>query len=425
MGSTLGRLGALLLSTAILIAGNGLITTLLPVRAEIEAFGTFQIGALGTAYFVGFVAGCVGGPRMIGRVGHIRAFAALSSIAAAAALTHVLLLEPAVWWLLRFVVGLCFAGLYVVIESWLNDQAASANRGTVLSTYTLVHFGALTAGQFLLAAHDPAGFVLFGVAAILLGLALVPVALTRAASPRRPEAVGLDIRRLWRLSPVGFVGCLTVGFVNGSFWSLGPVFASRSGLDVGALVYFMAGATLAGALAQWPFGRISDRIDRRFVIVAVAIGAAVVGALLGVWREPPTVPLIVLSAAFGCFAIPLYAVAVAHANDVAEGGEFVALAGGLLLLFGSGAALGPLVASALMTAAGPAGLFMFTSCAHVALAVFTLLRIAVRPGRRRRGEERTGFVAVPRTSPTLYELDPRSDSVPPDRPSASGQTSSM
>ncbi len=423
MGSTLGRLGALLLGTAILIAGNGLITTLLPVRAEIEGFGTFQTGALGAAYFVGFVAGCVGGPRMIGRVGHIRAFASLSSIAAAATLAHALLLDPVAWWLLRFVVGLCLAGLYVVIESWLNDQAATANRGAVLSTYTLVHFGALTAGQFLLMAHDPAGFVLFSVAAILLGLALVPVASTRAVSPRRPEAVVLDIRRLWRLSPVGFVGCLTVGFVNGSFWSLGPVFASRSGLDVDNLVYFMAGATLAGALAQWPFGLLSDRIDRRFVIVAVAVGAAVVGALLGVWREPPPIPLIVLAAAFGGFAIPLYAVAVAHTNDVAEGGEFVALAGGLLLLFGSGAALGPLAASALMSVAGPTGLFMLTSCAHVMLVAFTLLRIAVRP--RRRGGERTGFVAVPRTSPTLYELDPRSDPAPPDRPPAPGQTSSI
>lgn len=423
MGSTLGRLGALLLSTAILIAGNGLITTLLPVRAEIEGFGTFQTGALGAAYFVGFVAGCVVGPRMIGRVGHIRAFASLSSIAAAATLAHALLLDPVAWWLLRFVVGLCLAGLYVVIESWLNDQAATANRGAVLSTYTLVHFGALTAGQFLLMVHDPAGFVLFGVAAILLGLALVPVASTRAVSPRQPEAVVLDIRRLWRLSPVGFVGCLTVGFVNGSFWSLGPVFASRSGLDVGNLVYFMAGATMAGALAQWPFGLLSDRIDRRFVIVAVAVGAAVVGALLGVWREPPPLPLIVLATAFGGFAIPLYAVAVAHTNDVAEGGEFVALAGGLLLLFGSGAALGPLAASALMAVAGPAGLFMLTSCAHVMLAAFTLLRIAVRP--RRRGGERTGFVAVPRTSPTLYELDPRSDPAPPNRPPAPGQTSSM
>ena len=418
MGSPFARLGALLLSTAILIAGNGLITTLLPVRAEIEGFGTFQIGALGAAYFAGFVAGCVGGPRMIGRVGHIRTFAALSSVAAAAALAHALLLDPATWWLLRFVVGLCFAGLYVVIESWLNDQAPSASRGAVLSTYTLVHFGALTAGQFLLTAHEPAVFAPFAIVAILLGLALVPVTLTRAKSPLPPETLGLDIPRLWRLSPVGFVGCLTVGFVNGSFWSLGPVFAGRSGLGVGDLVWFMAGATLAGALAQWPFGRLSDRIDRRFVIAAVAVCAAGAGAALGLWREPSPVLLVVLASSFGGFAIPLYAVSVAHANDRVEGGEFVTVAGGLLLLFGSGAALGPLAASALMAAAGPGGLFLFTSCAHAALAAFTLLRVAARP--RRRGEERAGFVAVPRTSPALYELDPRSEpeSVPPERPPA-------
>ena len=318
MGSKFRQMGALLLSTAILMTGNGLISTLAPVRAEIEAFSTVEIGALGAVYFAGFVLGCLNVPLLVRRVGHIRTFAALSSIAAAAALAHVFLIDPVAWGVLRFAAGICFSGLYVVVESWLNGRVGAAERGSVMSTYTFISLCVLMAGQFLMTAYDPAGFELFALVAMLLGLALVPVSLTRSPDPPRPMAIGLDIAGLWRLSPVGFAGCLCVGLVNGSFWSLGPVFASRSGLGIDDLVYFMAGATFAGAALQWPLGRISDHVDRRFVIVAAALSAALSGALLGAWTHPSSAVLIVLASAFGGFAMPLYAVSVAHANDFAE-----------------------------------------------------------------------------------------------------------
>ena len=407
MTTTLRQLTALLLSTAILMTGNGLINTLLPVRAEMEAFSTLEIGLLGTVYFAGFVLGCLNVPLLVRRVGHIRTFATLSSVAATTALAHVFLIDPIAWGLLRFVGGFGFAGLYVTIESWLNDRAGSANRGAIMSIYTFISLSVLMAGQFLLTAHDPAGFESFAIVAVLIALALVPVSLTKAPEPPRPAAIGLDIVGLWRLSPVGFAGCLSVGLVNGSFWSLGPVFASRSGLDIDHLVYFIAGATLAGAVMQWPLGRLSDRIDRRFVIVVSALCAAASGVLFGVWDAPSNTLLIGLSAAFGGFAMPLYAVSVAHANDHAEDTRFVATAGGLLLVYGFGASLGPLIASALMGYYGSGGLFMFTTFVHAALALFATLRLALRP--RPTQDDRTGFVAVPRTSPTLYELDPRSE----------------
>ena len=412
MTSRLRQLGALLLSTAILITGNGLINTLLPVRAEIEAFSTLQIGILGAIYFVGFILGCINGPRLVRRVGHIRTFASLSSIAAATALAHAVLVDPIAWWILRFVVGVCFAGLYVVIESWLNDRTDSANRGAIMSTYTFINLCVLMVGQFLLTTYQPSGFELFSVVAVLLGLALVPVSMTTAPSPPQPETVQLDIRGLWRLSPVGWVGCLAVGLVNGSFWTMGPIFASRSGLDIDNLVYFMAGATLAGALTQWPLGRLSDRTDRRFIIIAVAICAAISGILLSTWPNPSATLLIVLASAFGGFAMPLYAVSVAHANDFADDDNFVATAGGLLLIYGSGASLGALIASGMMAYLGATGLFIFTTSVHGALVVFTIVRMRVRPAPA--DEDRTDFVAVPRTSPTLYELDPRSDPDPVD-----------
>ena len=407
MTTTLRQLGALLLSTAILITGNGLINTLLPVRAELEAFSTLQIGMLGAVYFVGFIIGCINGPRMIRRVGHIRTFAALSSIAAAMALGLAVLVDPIAWWILRFVIGICFAGLYVVIESWLNDRTESSNRGAIMSIYTLINFGVLVVGQLLLTTYQPSGFELFSVVAILLGLALVPVSLTNAPSPPQPETVRLDIQGLWRLSPVGFVGCLAVGLANGSFWSLGPIFASRSGLDVDNLVYFMIGATLAGALMQWPLGRLSDLTDRRFVIVGTAICASVSGILLSSWPEPSITLLIVLASAFGGFAMPLYAVAVAHANDFADDDSFVTTAGGLLLVYGIGAAAGPLIASGLMQYTGTDGLFVFTTIVHGALVVFTILRVRIRAAPAE--QDRSDFVAGPRTSPMLYEMDPRSE----------------
>ena len=407
MTTTLRQLTALLLSTAILMTGNGLINTLLPVRAEMEAFSTLEIGLLGTVYFAGFILGCLNVPLLVRRVGHIRTFATLSSVAAATALAHVFLIDPIAWGVLRFVGGFGFAGLYVTIESWLNDRAGSTNRGAIMSIYTFISLSVLMAGQFLLIAHDPAGFESFAIVAVLIALALVPVSLTKAPEPPRPAAIGLDIVGLWRLSPVGFAGCLGVGLVNGSFWSLGPVFASRSGLDIDHLVYFIAGATFAGAVMQWPLGRLSDRIDRRFVIVVSALCAAASGVLFGVWDAPSNILLIGLSAAFGGFAMPLYAVSVAHANDHAEDTRFVATAGGLLLVYGFGASLGPLIASALMGYYGSGGLFMFTTFVHAALALFATVRLVLRP--RPKQDDRTGFVAVPRTSPTLYELDPRSE----------------
>ena len=407
MTSTLRQLSALLLSTAILITGNGLVNTLLPVRAEIEAFTTLEIGLLGAIYFVGFTLGCLYVPSIVRRVGHIRTFATLSSMAATTALIHALVVDPFAWSALRFAIGVSFSGLYIVIESWLNDRTDSGNRGAVMSTYTFIVLGVSTLGQFMLTLYDPAGFEPFILVAVLLALALVPVSLTTAPSPRQPDSVRLDIAALWRLSPVGFVGCLAVGLANGSFWTMGPVFASRSGLDIDELVYFMAGATLAAALTQWPLGRLSDHTDRRFVMVAIAVGAALSGALLNWWPQPPTAWLVVLAAAFGGFAMPLYALAVAHANDCAADDNFVATAGGLLLVYGLGATIGPLAAAAAMAYAGAGGLFLFTSVVHLALVVFAVARIRVRAAPAE--EERAGFVAVPRTSPAFYELDPRSD----------------
>jgi len=412
MLSMIAPVGALLLSVAFLLMGNGLQSTLLPVRAEIETFSTLSIGVMGSAYYIGFALGCIFCPYVVRAVGHIRAFTAMVAVAATVALLHILFLSPAVWWPLRGLTGFCFAGLYLVIESWLNDRATNETRGTIFGLYTFINLTVITVGQFMITLYDPAAFPLFALASILVSLAAVPVALTRAQAPAPIAAVRLRPRRLYGLSPVGVFGCGVVGLANGAFWSLGPLYATGEGLDLASLATFMGLTVLGGALAQWPFGRLSDRRDRRQVI-ALACGLAVLAGLAlailgGLWTRA-IFPLTVL---FGAFAFPLYALCVAHANDMMAKDEFVEASSGLLLANGVGSAIGPVLASGAMSVVGPSGLFLYTAAIHAGMLAFVLHRI----GRRAPAppEERGSFVAVPEYSPAVMTLDPRSDETPAD-----------
>jgi MFS family permease len=229
LSTALAPVAALLFSVSLLLMGNGLQGTLLPVRGNIEAFSAIQLGLLGTAYFLGFTFGCMHGPQLVARSGHIRAYLAMTALASVVVLLHALYIEPVAWWVLRAVTGYCFAVLYVVIESWLNACSDNRTRGTVFSVYTAINLTVITAGQMMLAFADPHTFNLFAVAAILVSLAALPVAFTRKASPHHPELVYPRIVKLYRVSPVGVSGCFAVGLTNGAFWALGPVFAQTRG----------------------------------------------------------------------------------------------------------------------------------------------------------------------------------------------------
>jgi len=378
MRATLAPVAALLLSMAVLLTGNGLQVLLVPLRARIEDFSTLSIGILGSAYFAGFAAGCLLGPKLIERVGHIRSFATMTAIATAAILCHVLITEPVAWWVLRAASGFCFAVLYVVIESWLNARSTRENRGLVLSLYLLISLTVITVGQLLVTLADPASFTLFAVGAILLSLGAVPVATTRALAPTPPPAVALRLARLYRNSPLGFLGCIAVGLANGAFWSLGPVFAADSGMDTGGIALLMSAAVIGGALGQWPLGTLSDRIDRRYVIIASCLGAAVTGAALSFAPYYSYWLLFAMAAAWGAFAFPLYTLSVAHSNDFAAPEDFVEVSAGLLLLFGAGAAAGPALIAPLMQAAGSGTLFQATMVIHLLLAGLCVQRLRTR-----------------------------------------------
>lgn len=409
MLTTIAPVGALLLSVALLLTGNGLQGTLLPVRANLEDFGSVSIGILGSAYYVGFVAGCVLTPRLIRRAGHIRLFTAMVSVASVIPLAHAMLVGPVPWWLLRAMTGLCLAGLYLIIESWLNERATPQNRGMIFTTYTTVNFSVITLGQMLLLADDPIRFHLFSLASILVSLAAVPVAMTRYPQPAPISSARLSLRGLYRVSPVGAAGVLTVGLANGAFWGMAPAFASQAGLTITQVAWFMSATVVGGALAQWPFGRLSDKMDRRKTILLSCLCSA--GAAALVIFTYLTLPHLMIGAAFlfGVFSFPLYAISVAHTNDMSTDVDFVAVAGGLLLINGAGSVVGPLVAGIAMHQVGPLGLFGFTAIVHVCMSVFTLHRMGQRAAPAQ--DQKADFVPMPSTAPVRADLDPRADEV--------------
>ncbi len=376
MRNALAPVATLLVGVAILLTGQGMQGTLLPVRASMELFSTFSIGVIGAAYFFGFTLGCLKGGKLVKSVGHVRVFLAMSALASAAPLLHGMVLNPFVWILLRSLTGFCFAVLFVVIESWLNEQSSNENRGIVFSTYVMITLTVMAGGQMMTLLYDPSGLQLFVIASVLVSLGAVPVALSKSQTPQQPHDVEVDIRRLFKLSPAGTIGCLVIGIANGAFWSLAPLFTAGVSSDPSLAAWFMSSTVIGGAVAQWPLGYLSDRIGRRKTLLLSTISCAIVaGCILTFADQLDFVGINVLGGAWGFFAFPMYAVAVAHANDYAEADDYVMVSSGLLLMFGVGAIIGPFLASGVMEITGTSGLYLMTMLAHASLAVYVLQRI--------------------------------------------------
>jgi MFS family permease len=429
MSQAIGPLTALLLAVAILFLGNGLQGVLLPVRATLEAFATTSIGLIASAYSAGFVVGCLWMPHMVRRVGHIRTFAVCAAIAASIVLLMALAVHPLVWIPLRALSGVCFAGLFMVIESWLNERATSVNRGQVLAIYMVINLTAVTVGQMVLPLGDPAGFSLFALTAIAIALALVPVGLTTSSAPQPLREVHLRLGRLYAMSPVGVVGGFFVGLANGAFGGLGVVFARDVGLSITGIALFMSAALIGGALAQLPLGRFSDRTDRRKVIIGVCAFAALMGGLLALLGEArqngqmlgipvgfadfsPWV-LIAAAALFGGAIYSQYSLCVAHTNDFVGREEFIEASSGLLLTWAIGASIGPVLGALAIDLIGAGGLFAYTAIAHAGCALFTFYRMSRRAAVPPAG--RAPYVAAgrpSRTTPAAVELDPRAPEPP-------------
>ncbi len=388
---------------AILLAGQGLQSVLIPVRASLEHFSTIAIGLMGGAYFLGFTVGCLRGGDLVRRVGHVRVFAAMTAVASAAPLLHGLWTVVWAWAVLRIVSGYCFAVLYVVIESWLNEHATNETRGTVFSAYVLITLTLLAVGQQMLLLYDPHRMALFAIASALVSLAAVPVVLSSSATPQQPETIRVDIPHLYGLSPAGITGSLAAGLAAGTFWSLAPVFTAAQSSDVGLAAWFMTASVLGGAVGQWPLGRWSDRVDRRLVLGVITFVAAATGAAM--WLLAPqlsTSGIIVLAAVWGAVSFPMYSISAAHANDYAEPDEYVLVSAGLLLMYGVGAVVGPFVASAMMTSLSPASLYLFTGGVNVLFGVYLVFR-TLRHAPPSDRAQFTDALASVQTASSVYE----------------------
>jgi MFS family permease len=407
---------ALLLSAAILLAGNGLNGVLLPLRAVGDQFTRIEIGLVGSSYFAGLMFGCLLAPAVIARVGHIRAFAALAAIVAVTPLCHAMSSQPVVWWALRALNGLCFAGLFMVIESWLNTVSSPDNRGRVFASYTMINLTVVTLGMQLLALGTPMSFELFSLAAILYSLAAVPIALTKAIAPTPPRRARLRLVWLMGVSPAAMLGCLLAGVANSAFWTLSPLYGAAVGLTDHGIAFFMTVVVLSGAASQWPVGHLSDRVGRRFTAAAISAAGTLAALALYFISDPQDSQLSFYTAAalFGAAAFPVYALCVAHANDLVHRKRAVEVSGGLLMTFSAGAVIGPLLASMLMAALGNRALFLHAAAAQLLIVVVMAVRSQRRPKLPVKHVEE--YVMVPRTTPAVFDLDPRSESAPADEP---------
>lgn len=377
MIASLLPVASLLSGVALLLVGHGLLTLALPLRGEAEGFDPVAIGALGAAYYAGFVAGCLHGPLLVRRAGHIRAFAAVVCGVSAAAAAYPLAVSEPAWIVLRFLFGYGLAVFYLIVESWLNDRASNTTRGTIMSAYIMVNHVALTGGQLLLLTWSVKDFHLFVLGSVLISVSAIPVALTRQAQPAPVTEVRFRPGRLWRASPVGLMGSLMIGIANGAFWSLAPVSATDFGLSHEQAAIFMSVAVMSGALVQMPIGRLSDRLDRRHVLAALLAAAMATG--LAVFLVAPSgIALTLFGAAFGASALPGYSLAAAHAYDHADPSDYVGTASSLLLVNGLGSVVGPIAAAFLLRASPGGGLYLFTAATHAVLLGFVLWRVTRR-----------------------------------------------
>jgi len=407
----LARIFSLLLGTGILLVGAGFLFTLLGMRAGVEGFSNKTVGVIMSSYFLGFVIGSYVCPLIIRRAGHVRAFAAMASIASTMALFHVLIVGPLSWSLMRVATGVCLVGLYMVIESWLNTLATNESRGRIFGTYMMVTLVAIALGQYLILVGDVKSFVPFGVVSILMSIALVPIVMTRVIEPTPVQTPRLDPVHLYRSSPLGVAGAFASGLLNSAFLGMAAIYAYRNGFSQTATATFVSMTVLGGAVLQWPVGHFSDRRDRRLVLIAVSLVAAGFAFALSLLAQFSQAVFIAVAFVYGGLAFTIYGLAVAHINDFLKPEEVLDATSALLLVHGVGAAIGPALAGVLMDEFGPRSLFYYFTLILLVLGGYGYVR-------RMAGAEaarRTGFIPMGTSSTAALEMDPRGAPAPEER----------
>ncbi|WP_412554873.1 MFS transporter [Shimia sp. MIT1388] len=378
MGQFLKGAWPLLLGMLLLMVGNGMHGTLLGIRGEAAGFSTFEMSMVMSAYFVGFLGGSRLTPELIRRVGHVRVFAAMASMISAVLILYPTLEHPVAWIAGRALMGLCFSGVYVTAESWLNNAATNDTRGKALSIYMMVQMIGIVTAQGMMTIPDATGFLLFVIPSVLVSISFAPILLSVSPTPAFETTKPMSLKELFQNSPLGVVGMFMLGGVFSAQFGMSAVFATRAGLSLSELSLFIAAFYVGATVFQYPLGWMSDRMDRRVLIMFVAaIGAA--GATLG-FVAGDNYPLLLVAALFiGGFSNPLYSMLIAHANDFLEYEDMAAASGGLVFVNGVGAIAGPLITGWMMDVVGPRGYFIYLIILLAALGVYAGYRTTRRP----------------------------------------------
>lgn len=397
-----------LLSLFVLILGNGLYTTLTPLRLHLDGYETWLVGLVATANYVGLVLGAFRMEPFIIRVGHIRAYAALASMLGVVCLVQGLIVNPWLWVVLRLLAGYAVAGLYLVIESWLLATSKVNVRGQVLSLYMIALYGGQAGGQFLLNISHPSSLIPFCIATIFASLSVIPLCMTRSKSPHIDEPEHLPLFQLYRKAPIGVMGAMVAGLILGGIYGLMPLFVTQAGYGVSDVAWAMGAVILGGMALQYPVGKTSDKFDRRRVLFILSLCTLGVAVIMPVAAHIDRESFLGLLFLFGGLTFTLYPLSISHACDHITSSATVAATQGLLLCYGTGAALGPLFASGWMHVMGYNGLFAHVAMASLSFAVFVYWRMGQRKSIPLSKQD--DFVVVPpATTPIATELDPRSD----------------
>lgn len=368
---------ALFLGILLLMLGNGLQGSLLGIRGSLEGIDSATLGVVMSAYFVGFLAGSWYAPTLIRRVGHVRVFAALGSLASAAFILYAVNVAPASWFVLRLVVGFCFAGVYVVAESWLNHSATNDTRGQTLSMYLIVQMSGMVLGQLLLNAADPAGYNLFVLISVLVSISFAPILLSTSPTPHHESSRSMTLGRLIQISPLACIGMLLLGGVFAILFAMSSVYATLIGLSVAATSAFITAIFLGGVVSQYPIGWLSDRMDRRWLICGTA-GVGALACVAALFANANIQYLTVCAFIVGGVASPLYGLLLSYANDYLEPEDMAAASSGFLFINGTGAVAGPVIVGTAMENAGPSSFFSILAMLLVSISVYGLWRMTRR-----------------------------------------------
>lgn len=386
----------LLTGVLLLMVGNGVQGSLLGIRGTLEAFNTLQLSVVMSAYFLGFLVGSRLAPQMIRSVGHVRVFAALASLISAVLVLYPMMVEWQIWAIMRVIIGFGFAGIYITAESWLNNTATNETRGQSLSLYMIVQMLGIVASQGLLAAGDPFGYDMFLIPSVLVSLSFLPILLAKTPAPTFETTERLGFRELFRISPLGCVGMLISGGIFSAMFGMASVWGTLSLFSVGQIALFTSALYIGGLILQYPVGYMSDRMDRRSIMLWLSVVAAVVLLIASIFILPYW-SLLIVAVVIGGITYPMYSLLIAYTNDFLSKEQMASASAGLIFLNGFGAIFGPLITGWLMGVVGTRGFFLFMFVLYAAMVGYTLWRM----GRRAAPTSTGSYRGVTPTASTL------------------------